>query len=177
MENGFNLKKWENAFLHFDKNKTNMEAKLHIRVQEGKIVVTVSSMKDEYLKYKEELERLAFTIAQGAYVIAFNSLCKPTYPEADDYEDEAAKGRKCLFENIIMYTRTLFSQGLEAFYCLLVTQKHLFECAYQIQHMRYDGDKWVNIKGEYLEDGSWTSPDGNKFYCNMSASVLEAIIH
>ena len=36
---------------------------------------------------------------------------------------------------------------------------------------------WVTGKGEYLKDGSWVSPDGNNFYCNMAASVFEAIIH
>ena len=35
--------------------------------------------------------------------------------------------------------------------------------------------KWVNVKGEYLENGSWISPDGKKFYCNMASAVFETI--
>ena len=113
-------------------------------------------MKTEFEKYKTELQKLALTVAQGGYIVAFNSLCKPAYPLEEDYEDEAAMGRQCMLENIIMYLNTLFDKGLEAFYCLLVTQRQLFECSYQIRHMKYDGEN---------------------FYCDMAASVFEAIIH
>ncbi len=175
MQNDFDLKEWEKTFVYFHKNKTSMEANVCISIQQSKIHVAIASINEKYSKYKKELESLALKVAQGAYVIAFNSLCKPAYPEADDYEDEAAQGRRCLCENVTMYMETLFNQGLEAFYCLLVTQKHLFECAYQIKHMKYDGNKWVNVKGEYLENGSWISPDGKKFYCNMASAVFETI--
>lgn len=175
MQNDFDLKEWEKTFVYFHKNRTNMKAKVHISIQEGRINIAVVSMDDKYSKYKGELERLALKIAKGAYIVAFNSLCKPAYPEEDDYEDEAAQGRQCLCENVLMYIEKLFNQGLEPFYCLLITQKHLFECAYQIRHMKYDGSKWVNAKGEHLENGSWVSPDGNQFYCNMAASVFESI--
>lgn len=175
MENGFDLKKWENVYQYFHKNETNMEAKLHTEIEDGNIVVTVTSLKDEYLRYKDQLECLALDVAKGAYVIAFNSLCKPQYPSAEEYEDEAAQGRQCLVDNMMLYMNTLFNEGLEAFYTLLVTQLHLFECSYQIRHMKYNGIRRVTEKGKYLENGSWISPDG-KFYSNMAAAVYEAII-
>lgn len=177
MQDGFNLKEWETAVQRFCKNKSNMDAKMTIAIKEGKLLIQVVQMKEEFLKYKAELQRLALTVAQGGYVVAFNSLCKPAYPFEEDYEDEAALGRECMLKNVIMYLNTLFDKGLESFYCLLVTQRQLFECSYQIRHMKYDGEKWVTGKGEYLKDGSWVSPDGNNFYCNMAASVFEAIIH
>ena len=177
MQNGFNLKEWETAAKRFCNNKTNMDAKMSITIKEGKFLIRVVDMKTEFEKYKTELQKLALTVAQGGYIVAFNSLCKPAYPLEEDYEDEAAMGRQCMLENIIMYLNTLFDKGLEAFYCLLVTQRQLFECSYQIRHMKYDGEKWVTGKGEYLQDGSWVSPDGENFYCDMAASVFEAIIH
>lgn len=177
MQDNFNLKEWETAVQRFCKNKTNMDAKMSITIKEGKLLIHVTEIKDEYLKYKADFQRLALIVAQGGYVVAFNSLCKPTYPLEEDYEDESATGRQCMLENIILYLNTLFEKGLEAFYCLLVTQRQLFECSYLIRHMKYDGEKWVTDKGEYLKDGSWVSPNGSNFYCNMAASVFEAIIH
>ena len=177
MQDGFNLKEWEAAAKRFCNNKTNMDARMSITIQDGKFLIQVVHMKAEFQRYKAELQRLALTVAQGGYIVAFNSLCKPAYPLEEDYEDEAAIGRQCMLENIIMYLNTLFDKGLEAFYCLLVTQRQLFECSYQIRHMKYDGEKWVTGKGEYLQDGSWVSPDGENFYCDMAASVFEAIIH
>ncbi len=177
MQNGFNLKEWEAASKRFFNNKKNMEAKISIAIKDGKFLIQVVDMKQEYLKYKEELQRLALKVAQGGYIVTFNSLCKPDYPLPEDYDKEVAVGQACMLENISMYLHTLFDKGLESFYCLLVTQRQLFECSYQIRHMKYDGEKWVTGKGEYLKDGSWVSPDGNNFYCNMAASVFEAIIH
>ena len=177
MQNGFDLKEWENASKRFLNNKNNMEAKMSIVVKEGQLKIKIIEMKQEFLKYKEELQKLALKVAQGGYIVAFNSLCKPEYPLQEDYDKEVAVGQACILENISMYLNTLFDKGLEAFYCLLVTQRQLFECSYQIRHMKYDGEKWVTGKGEYLQDGSWVSPNGDTFYCNMAASVFEAIIH
>ena len=140
MQDGFNLKEWETAAKRFCNNKTNMDAKMSITIKEGKFLIRVVDMRTEFEKYKTELQKLALTVAQGGYIVAFNSLCKPAYPLEEDYEDEAAMGRQCMLENIIMYLNTLFDKGLEAFYCLLVTQRQLFECSYQIRHMKYDGE-------------------------------------
>lgn len=84
MQDGFNLKEWETAAKRFCNNKTNMDAKMSITIKEGKFLIRVVDMKTEFEKYKTELQKLALTVAQGGYIVAFNSLCKPAYPLEED---------------------------------------------------------------------------------------------
>ena len=64
MNNGFDFNKWNDDVQKFTKNQKNMEAKIAITTtNEGKIAVQVVNMKQEYLKYKEQLQKLAIKIA------------------------------------------------------------------------------------------------------------------
>lgn len=178
MNNGFDFNKWNDDVQKFTKNQKNMEAKIAITTtNEGKIAVQVVNMKQEYLKYKEQLQKLAIKIAQSAYIVMYNTFCRPRYASEEDYEKEVNEGKKLLSENLSMYLEILFEKGSEDFYCLMMIQRSILESSYQIRHMKYDGQKWVTQKGEYLENGCWVTQEGRRYFSTLSAEIFDLIIN
>ncbi len=163
---------WMQSWEYLERNRKSMNASFEIRFSDGKFHITCNKIDPQYSTYKEELEKLANYIAKGAYVIAFNVICRPENVLDEDLAGETEFREKQFVDSFPDYLEYLLTQGRDPFLSIVYTHSAMLDSAYQMRHMHFDGKNWLNYKGEALINGTWISANGSKYADSTSDLMM-----
>ena len=81
-----------------------------------------------------------------------------------EYLDRNQKSMNAVFDMCFNNGKFhIVTNGRDPFLSIVYTHSAMLDSAYQMRHMYFDGKNWLNLKGEALINGTWTSANGFKY--------------